>query len=170
MQVQDSIINIIKTYDSAGKYLDSNAITNIKKYFDTANTRLQVVRRINANSSLIIKQASSQLFEQNPELIRPSGNAYTTRRYAACLRDIDYYLRYASYSIIAADTSVLNSRVLAGLKDTYNSLGVPLASIIQLFNLLKELIKAQTKNTDNAHKLIDEPFFYMMKILSENDI
>ena len=170
MQLQDSIVNIINIYDNAGKYLDSNAITNIKKYFDTAETRLEIVKIINSNSSLIIKQASSQLFEQNPELIRPSGNAYTTRRYAACLRDIDYYLRYASYSIIADDTSVLNSRVLAGLKDTYNSLGVPLASIVTLFELLKELIKAKTKNKNNAHKLIDEPFFYMMKVLSENDI
>nr|NP_045068.1 allophycocyanin beta 18 subunit [Cyanidium caldarium]O19896.1 RecName: Full=Allophycocyanin subunit beta-18; Short=Allophycocyanin subunit B18 [Cyanidium caldarium]AAB82693.1 unknown [Cyanidium caldarium]WDB00195.1 allophycocyanin beta 18 subunit [Cyanidium caldarium] len=170
MQLQDSIVNIISTYDNAGKYLDSNAITNIKKYFDTADTRLGIVKIINANSSLIIQQASSQLFERNPELIRPSGNAYTTRRYAACLRDIDYYLRYASYSIVANDTSVLSSRVLAGLKDTYNSLGVPLASIVTLLELLKELIKEKTKNINDAHKYIDEPFLYMMKILCENDV
>jgi phycobilisome core component len=51
----------------------------------------------------IVKEAGSKLFEQVPELIRPGGNAYTTRRYAACLRDMDYYLRYGSYALVAGD-------------------------------------------------------------------
>ena len=38
---------------------------------------------------------------------------------------MDYFLRYASYSLIAGDSTILNERVLNGLDDTYKSLGVP---------------------------------------------
>ena len=57
------------------------------------------------------------------ELLLPGGNAYTTRRLAACLRDMDYFLRYASYALVAGDSTILNERVLNGLDDTYKSPG-----------------------------------------------
>ena len=69
---------------------------------------------------------------------RPGGNMYTTRRYAACIRDMDYYLRYATYAMLAGDTSILDERVLNGLKETYNSLGVPIGATVQAIQAMKE--------------------------------
>jgi phycobilisome core component len=43
---------------------------------------------------------------------------------------MDYYLRYASYALVAADTNVLDERVLQGLRETYNSLGVPIGPTV----------------------------------------
>jgi allophycocyanin beta subunit len=63
---------------------------------------------------------------------------YTTRRYAACIRDMDYYLRYATYAMLAGDTSILDERVLNGLKETYNSLGVPIGATVQAIQAMKE--------------------------------
>jgi phycobilisome core component len=81
------------------------------------------------------------LFDEIPELIRPGGNAYTTRRYAACLRDMDYYLRYGSYALVAGNTHVLDERVLQGLRETYNSLGVPIAPTVIGIQIMKDMIK-----------------------------
>jgi allophycocyanin beta subunit len=64
---------------------------------------------------------------------------YTTRRYAACIRDLDYYLRYATYAMLAGDTSILDERVLNGLKETYNSLGVPIGATVQSIQAMKEV-------------------------------
>jgi len=35
---------------------------------------------------------------------------------AACLRDMDYYLRYATYALVAGSMDVLDERVLQGLR------------------------------------------------------
>jgi len=67
---------------------------------------------------------------------------YTTRRYAACIRDLDYYLRYATYAMLAGDASILDERVLNGLKETYSSLGVPVVSTIQAIQAIKEVLLA----------------------------
>ena len=93
-------------------------------YSAEGDTRVQLAALINGSAADIVRDAGAQLFTEVPELIRPGGNAYTTRRFSACLRDMDYYLRYATYAIVASDTYVLDERVLQGLRETYNSLGV----------------------------------------------
>jgi len=102
-----------------------------------------------------------------PDLIRPGGNAYTTRRYAACLRDMDYYLRYATYALVAGDNYVLDERVLQGLRETYNSLGVPIGPTVQGIQIMKEAVMVLVGvNAD----WLAEPFDYMSRELSETNI
>src|SRR6476620_9553111 len=110
--MRDAVTSLIKNYAVAGRYFDRNAIDSLKSYFESGTARVQAAAAINSNAASLVKQAGLKLFEELPELIRPGGNAYTTRRYAACLRDMDYYLRYASYALVAGDTNVLDERVL----------------------------------------------------------
>ncbi|HAC64460.1 MAG TPA: allophycocyanin subunit beta, partial [Cyanothece sp. UBA12306] len=128
--MRDAVTNLIKNYDLTGRYLDRDAMDSLKDYFSSGMARVTAAAVINANSPETVKQAGLQLFEEVPELIRPGGNAYTTRRYSACLRDMDYYLRYASYALVAGDSNVLDERVLQGLRETYNSLGVPIGPTV----------------------------------------
>jgi phycobilisome core component len=169
--MRDAITSLIGTYDVAGRYFDRNAIDRLKSYFETGTARVQAAATINANAAAIVKQAGSTLFAQLPELIRPGGNAYTTRRYAACLRDMDYYLRYATYAIVAGSMDVLDERVLQGLRETYNSLGVPISPTIQGIQIMKDIVKAQAAaaGVENT-TFVDEPFDYMTRELSEEDI
>jgi phycobilisome core component len=119
----------------------------------------------------LVKQAGSRLFAELPELIRPGGNAYTTRRYAACLRDMDYYLRYASYALVAGNTDVLDERVLQGLRETYNSLGVPIGSTVVGISILQELVKEQVAQAGiTIGAWLDEPFEHLIQDLSEKDV
>ena len=169
--MRDAVTNLIKTYDLTGRYLDRNAIDSLKSYFDTGAARIAAAGVINANAAAIVKRTSLQLFDELPELIRPGGNAYTTRRYAACLRDMDYYLRYASYAIVAGDTNVLDERVLQGLRETYNSLGTPIAPTVRGIQIMKDLVKAQVAKTGIADtSCIDAPFDHMTREISERDI
>lgn len=166
--MRDAVTNLIKNYDVTGRYLDRNAIDSLKAYFESGTARVAAAAVINANSPGIVKKAGSQLFEEVPELIRPSGNAYTTRRYSACLRDMDYYLRYASYALVAADNNVLDERVLQGLRETYNSLGVPIGPTVRGIQIMKEMVKdlvAEAGISDTS--FIDAPFDHMSRELSE---
>jgi phycobilisome core component len=166
--MRDAVTTLIKSYDDTGRYLDRNALDSIKSYFDTGIDRVKAATMISATASEIVKAAAAKLFEQVPELIRAGGNAYTTRRYAACLRDMDYYLRYGSYALVAGDSDLLDERVLTGLRETYNSLGVPIAPTVIGIQIMKEIVKgkAQDAGIEDA-SFIDQPFDYMCRELSE---
>ncbi len=169
--MRDAVTSLIKNYDITGRYLDRDAIDRLKAYFDTGMARVQAAAVINSNAAAIVKQAGLRLFEELPELIRPGGNAYTTRRYAACLRDMDYYLRYASYALVAGDMDVLDERVLEGLRETYNSLSVPIGPTVQGIQIMKEIVKEQVAATGIAKTdFLDGPFDYMIRELAEKDV
>ncbi|PSF35730.1 allophycocyanin subunit beta [Aphanothece hegewaldii CCALA 016] len=166
--MRDAVTSLIKNYDITGRYLDRDAMDTLKSYFQSGTARIAAAAVINANSPTIVRQAGLQLFEEVPELIRPGGNAYTTRRYSACLRDMDYYLRYASYALVAGDNNVLDERVLQGLRETYNSLCVPIGPTVRGIQIMKEMVKnmvAETGVSDTS--FIDEPFDHMTREFSD---
>jgi phycobilisome core component len=169
--MRDAVTSLIRKYDVTGRYLDRDAIDNLKQYFASGTARLAAAALINANSAALVRGAAIRLFEEVPELIRAGGNAYTTRRYSACLRDMDYYLRYASYALVAADTNVLDERVLQGLRETYNSLGVPIGPTVRGIQIISEMIQAMALEAGIADtSLIAEPFDHLTRELSEVSI
>lgn len=169
--MQDAITNILTKYDLTGKYLDESATNQIETYFKSGLDRIKAIEFINSRASKIIKQASTQLYNEQPELLRPGGNSYTTRRYAACLRDLEYYLRYASYALIAGDNNILNERVLNGLKDTYNSLEVPIAPTVRSIQILQNIIQEEVSAIYKINTaIINEPFQHLINSISEQDL
>lgn len=169
--MRDAVTNLIRNYDVTGRYFDRNAVDTLKAYFESGTARVAAAALINSNAAAIVKQAGSRLFEELPELIRPGGNAYTTRRYAACLRDMDYYLRYATYALVAGDTNVLDERVLQGLRETYNSLGVPIGPTVCGIQIMKEIVKEQVEAAGISNtSFVDQPFDHLIRDLSERDI
>jgi phycobilisome core component len=169
--MRDAVTSLIKNYDLTGRYLDRDAIDQLKSYFQTGTARVQAAAVINSNAAAIVKQAGSQLFAEIPELIRPGGNAYTTRRYAACLRDMDYYLRYATYAMVAGDTDVLDERVLQGLRETYNSLSVPIGPTVVGIGILQGIVREQIAAAGvPTGEYIDRPFDHLIRELAETDI
>nr|ARO91039.1 allophycocyanin beta 18 subunit [Flintiella sanguinaria] len=173
--MQDAITNVLNQYDIIGKYLDDKGLNKLNEYFDTGIKRIEIASFINKEAASIIKEASEQLFKEQPELLRPCGNAlignaYTTRRYAACLRDIEYYLRYTSYAIIAGDNNILDERVLDGLKDTYNSLLVPIAPTTRVIKILYEIIENKFVTNKKEKDILSKPFDHLINNLSENNI
>nr|YP_010951713.1 Allophycocyanin subunit beta-18 [Laurencia elata]WMP12652.1 Allophycocyanin subunit beta-18 [Laurencia elata] len=173
--MQDAITNTLNQYDMIGKYLDKAAINKLSIYFSTANRRLEAIEIIISKASKIVKETASRLYSEQPELLRPGGNSYTTRKYATCLRDIDYYLRYASYALIADSKEILSERLLDGLKETYLSLSVPIGPTIFSVQILKNVVTEEIYNSNQSISMEDlkvllEPFDYISQSLSEQNI
>ena len=171
--MRDAISCLIGRYDQLGRYFDRPAIDSINAYLDESTLRIQAVELINGSAAEIVREASQRLFRDEPDLLLPGGNAYTTRRLAACLRDMDYFLRYASYALVAGDSTILNERVLNGLDDTYKSLGVPtgptVRSMILLADVLCERMVAEGSNPSEC-QMLRKPFDHLASGLSANDI
>jgi phycobilisome core component len=164
---------LIGRYDQLGRYLDPSAIATIEGYLSESALRIQAVELINCEATEIVREASQRLFVDDPELLLPGGMAYTTRRLAACLRDMDYFLRYASYALVSGDSSILNERVLNGLDDTYKSLSVPtgptVRSIVLLGDVVVERLVAAGIPQDRL-ALVKQPFEHLANGLAISDV
>jgi allophycocyanin beta subunit len=137
--MQDAITLLINNSDVQGKYLDNNSLNRLEAYFHSGDMRARAATAVSANAKNIVTQtvAKSLLYT---DITAPGGNMYTCRRYAACVRDLDYFLRYATYAMLAGDTSILDERILNGLRETYNSLGVPIGGTIRAVQAMKEVV------------------------------
>lgn len=125
----DAFAKVVAQADTRGEYISSAQLDALSAMVADSNKRIDAVNRITGSSSAIVANAARALFEEQPQLIAPGGNAYTNRRMAACLRDMEIVLRYITYAIFAGDASVLDDRCLNGLRETYLALGTPGASV-----------------------------------------
>lgn len=125
----DAFAKVVAQADSRGEYVSASQIDALSAMVADGNKRLDAVNRITSNASTIVANAARSLFAEQPQLIAPGGNAYTSRRMAACLRDMEIVLRYVTYAIFSGDASILDDRCLNGLKETYLALGTPGASV-----------------------------------------
>ena len=134
----DAFAKVVSQADAKGEFLSDAQLDALNNLVRDGNKRLDVVNRITSNASTIVTNAARALFAEQPQLIGPGGNAYTNRRMAACLRDMEIILRYVTYAMFAGDASVLDDRCLNGLRETYLALGVPGASVAAGVQKMKE--------------------------------
>jgi len=134
----DAYTRVVSQADARGEFVSDAQIDALRAVVSDGMKRTDVVNRITGNASSIVANAARSLFAEQPQLIAPGGNAYTHRRMAACLRDMEIVLRYVTYAIFAGDASVLDDRCLNGLRETYLALGVPGASVAAGIAKMKE--------------------------------
>ena len=134
----DAFAKVVSQADARGEYLNAGQLDALSAMVAEGNKRMDTVNRITGNASTIVANAARSLFAEQPQLIAPGGNAYTSRRMAACLRDMEIILRYVTYAIFAGDASVLDDRCLNGLRETYLALGTPGASVATGVGKMKE--------------------------------
>lgn len=134
----DAFAKVVSQADARGEYISGAQLDALSAMVAESNKRMDAVNRITSNSSAIVANAARSLFAEQPQLIAPGGNAYTSRRMAACLRDMEIILRYITYAIFSGDASVLEDRCLNGLKETYLALGTPGNSVAVGVEKMKE--------------------------------
>ena len=145
----DAFTKVVSQADARGEMLTAAQIDALSAMVAESNKRLDSVNRITSNASTIVANAARSLFAEQPALIAPGGNAYTSRRMAACLRDMEIIPRYVTYSIFSGDSSVLQDRCLNGLRETYLALGTPGASVAVGVQKMKEAALAIVMDTSN---------------------
>jgi phycocyanin beta chain len=144
----DAFTKVVSQADTRGEYLSAGQLDALNNLVKESNKRLDAVNRITGNASTIVANAARSLFAEQPQLIAPGGNAYTNRRMAACLRDMEIILRYVTYATFAGDATVLDDRCLNGLRETYLALGVPGASVATGVQKMKEAAIALVSDTN----------------------
>ena len=134
----DAFTRVVSQADARGDFVSAAQLDALSAMVSDGNKRADAVNRITSSASAIVTNAARSLFSEQPQLIAPGGNAYTSRRMAACLRDMEIVLRYVTYAIYAGDASVLDDRCLNGLRETYQALGTPGSSVAVGVSKMKE--------------------------------
>jgi allophycocyanin alpha subunit len=92
---------------------------------------VQLAKTLTESRDFIIKKAANELFRGRPNLVSPGGNAFGKEMTATCLRDMDYYLRLITYSVVTGDTTPIQEIGIIGAREMYGSLGTPLDAMAE---------------------------------------
>ena len=142
----DAFTRVVSQADARGEFLSTSQLDALSAMVSASNKRMDAVNRITGNASAIVTNAARALFAEQPQLIAPGGNAYTSRRNAACLRDMEIILRYVTYAVFTGDASILEDRCLNGLRETYLALGTPGSSVAVGVQKMKDAALAIVKD------------------------
>ena len=146
----DAFAKVVSQADARGEYIGGSQLDALDALVADSNKRMDAVNGITSNASAIVANAARALFADQPQLIQPGGNAYTSRRMAACLRDMEIILRYVTYATFSGDASVLDDRCLNGLRETYVALGTPGASVAAGVEKMKAAAIAIVSDSSNV--------------------
>lgn len=132
------VSQIILDADNELRYPSIGELNSIQNYFQTGNQRISISSILRNQEQEIIQKASKAIFQIHPEYIAPGGNAEGARKRSLCLRDYSWYLRLITYGILSGEKEAIEKIGVIGVREMYNSLGVPILGMIDAISCLKE--------------------------------
>ena len=132
------ISQVILKADDELRYPSSGELKNIKDFLQTGAKRMRIVTTLAENEKKIVQEATKQLWQKRPDFIAPGGNAFGERQRALCIRDYGWYLRLVTYGVLAGDKEPIEKIGLIGVREMYNSLGVPVPGMVEAIGCLKK--------------------------------
>ncbi len=131
------VSQVILKADDELRYPSSGELKNIKEFLKSGEQRVRIVTTLSESEKKIVQEATKQLWRKRPDFISPGGNAYGQKERAQCIRDFGWYLRLVTYGVLAGDKEPIETIGLLGAREMYNSLGVPLAGMVEALSCLK---------------------------------
>ncbi len=132
------ISQVILQADDELRYPSSGELKNIKDFLQTGEQRTRIAATLAENEKKIVQEATKQLWQKRPDFIAPGGNAYGERQRSLCVRDFGWYLRLITYGVLAGDKGPIEKIGLIGVREMYNSLGVPVPGMVEAITSLKK--------------------------------
>ena len=148
----DAFSRVVDQADRKGAYLSDDEINGLSALVSDSNKRLDVVNRLTSNASSITANAYRALVAEQPQVFGPGGACFHHRNQAACIRDLGFILRYVTYSVLAGDASVMDDRCLNGLRETYQALGTPGATVASGIQKMKDAAIAIANDSNGITK------------------
>ena len=132
------VSQVILNADDELRYPTSGELKGVQEYFKTGLQRTRIVATLSENEKKIVDEAVKNLWKVHPEYIAPGGNAFGGRERSLCIRDYGWYLRLVTYGVLAGDKDPIESIGLVGVREMYNSLGVPVPGMVDAIRCLKD--------------------------------
>jgi allophycocyanin-B len=162
--VMSVVSQVVLQADDELRYPSAGELRSIAEFCKTGEMRMRIAITLAENEKRIVEQASRQLWQKRPDFIAPGGNANGSRERALCLRDYGWYMRLITYGLIAGDKGPIESIGLIGVREMYNSLGVPVPGMVAAIGCLKDASLALLSEDEAAEAA---PYFdYIIQSMS----
>ena len=142
------LMKLIVNADAEVRYLTPGELEQIKSFVMNGERRLRLAQSLTQSRERIVKQSANQLFQKRPDVVSPGGNAYGEEMTATCLRDMDYYLRLISYSVVAGDATPIQEIGVIGVREMYSSLGTPIEAVTESIRTMKNVATSMMSGED----------------------
>ncbi len=158
------VSQVILSADEELRYPSSGELRSIQSFLQTGEQRVRIAAALAENEKKIVQEASKNLWRKRPDFISPGGNAYGDKQRALCLRDYGWYLRLITYGVLSGDKDPIEKIGLIGVREMYNSLGVPVPGMVESIRCLKAASLALL-NSEDAEEAA--PYFdYVIQSMS----
>jgi allophycocyanin alpha subunit len=142
------VTKMILQADDQVRYLTPGELEQIDIFIKSSDRRLKLAQALTQSRVRIVKLAADELFTKHPHLTATGGNAHGKEMTATCLRDMDYYLRLISYSIVAGNNTPIKEIGIVGVCQMYKSLNTPIDSVAESVRNLKKIAIALLPGED----------------------
>ncbi|MFM7613371.1 MAG: allophycocyanin, partial [Synechococcales cyanobacterium] len=126
--------------------------------------RTRIAATLAENEKKIVQEATKKIWQKRTDFISPGGNAYGDKQRSLCIRDFGWYLRLITYGVLAGDKEPIEKIGLIGVREMYNSLGVPVPGMVEAISCLKQASLDLLSGEDAA---ATQPYFdYIIQSMS----
>ena len=162
--IMSVVSQVLERADEELRYPTIAELQSVQSFLATGAQRVRIATILAESEDKIVKKATEELFKIHPEYVSPGGNAYGQRQRNQCVRDFTWYVRLTTYGVLAGDKDPIEKIGIIGVREMYNSLGVPLVGMADGIRCLKNAAIALLSKEDAATA---EPYFdYIIQAMS----
>lgn len=138
---------VIVNADEELRYPTPGEIRMIQNFCDSGTQRIRVATTLAKNERRLVEISSDKFWKRCPNTPSNSGNM---RKTSSCQRDQGWYIRLVAYCVLAGNDQPLTEIGIVGMKEMYQSLGIPLANWVEALNCIKEQAEVTLGSQDAA--------------------